>query len=188
MSGDVIDMPGPGRPKVAFRRDPGAPFDDLRKEEFAKARARGGSIRAASNVAGTQYATGLSWEKHPEMKARIREMRSGADDFVGATAGWVIGELKKNVEAARENLQFKASNEALALIYKLVNEDKDAALKITRSLPAHVQGQELQSRVMDAFNAPAPRPKKRLARNAKQVETQEDDRQAVVDTDGEPSP
>lgn len=180
---------GIGRPEgQGFRRDPGGPFDDLRKEEFAKARARGGSIRASSNVAGVQYATGIKWGKHPEMMARIREMRTGADDFVGATTGWVIGELKKNVEQARENLQFKASNEALSLIYKLVTEDKDAALKAVRALPASVQGRELQSRVMDAFNAPTPRPKKKLAaRNVKPVETAEND-SLPIDADGESVP
>lgn len=175
-----------GRPKgQAFRRDPGGPFDDLRKEEFAKARARGGSIRASSNVAGVQYQTALTWEKHPDMMARIREMRAGADDFVGATTGWVIGELKKNVEQAREEKQFKASNEALSLIYKLVTEDKDAALKVTRNLPANVQGTALQNAVMEAFNAPSPRPKKRLPRHDKQLETPDTQ---TVDTDGESVP
>lgn len=147
---------------LSFRRDPAGPFDDLRKEDFAKARAQGGSIRASAALAGVGYDTGIGWQKRPEMMARIRELRSGADTFVGATVGWIIGELKKNVDLARDQNAIKASNEALMLIYRIINEDKESAMKMARALPHTVGGKELQARVMDAFGGapdllPAPR-------------------------------
>lgn len=156
------DEPVNARKVLAFRRDAGCPFDDVRKDEYAKARAKGGTIRAASGVAGIDYATGLSWEKHPEMMARIRELRSGAENFVGATTGWIINELKKNVDLARDQNAIKSSNEALMLIYRIINEDKESAMKMARALPHTVGGRELQSRVMEAFGGapdalPAPR-------------------------------
>lgn len=151
---DERDIPL-GRPEgMVWRRDPGGAFDDFRRDEFAKARAKGGSIRASANVAGVTYTVALKWEKHPEMMARIRELRHGAENFVGATVGWIIAELKRNVDLARDQGAIKASNEALMLIHRLISEDKETSMKMARALPHTVGGQELQRRVMAAFGAP----------------------------------
>lgn len=156
------------RPLLAFRRDPAGPFDDARKDEFAKARAKGGSIRASSTVAGIDYQTGIKWEKHPEMVSRIRELRGGAETFIGVTTAWVIAELAKNVQLARDQNAIKASNEALGLIHKFITEDKDTALKMVRTLPHTVGGKQLQKAVMEAFNGP---PEALPERNVNLLET-----------------
>lgn len=171
--GRSADRPPIGRPKMAFRRDPAGPFDDPRKDDYAKARAKGGSIRAASTHVGIDYKTGIIWEKNPEMMSRVRELRGGAETFVGVTTAWVIAELAKNVELAREHGALKASNEALQLIHKMITEDKEAGLKMARSLPHTVGGRELQKRVMEAFNAP--RERLPAPRDVNLVETGDDE-------------
>jgi hypothetical protein len=179
MTIDVTRPPGQPR-NVAWRRDPGGVFDDLRKEDFAKARAKGGSIRASSNHTGIGYQTGIEWERRPEMLERIRELRQGAEDFVGASTAWVIQQLKINVDAAREQGAFKASNEAIGLIYKIMTEDKEIGLKVARSLPHTVSGQELQARLKESFNTPSPSTPKRKQKPPPLPEP--------IDTDGEDAP
>ncbi len=138
-----------------FRRDPGAPFDDLRVENYVKARAKGGSVLAASTAAGVQKGTGIRWEKEPEVKARIGELRIGAEDFIGVSLAYVFTGLKKNAEQARDNGAFKASNEALFLIYKLMKEDKSSAAQMAAALPpAEAHGAALNRRLRESFSSP----------------------------------
>jgi hypothetical protein len=176
----------PGRSgNVSWRRDPAGPFDDLKREDFARARAKGGSIKASSNVVGIVYTTGIAWERHPAMLERIRELRQGAEDFVGASTAWVIQQLKVNVDAAREQGAYKASNEAISLIYKIMSEDKEIGLKVARSLPHTVSGNELQARLKESFNQPSPSTPRRKQRSAEPLPPPPP---ATIDTEGEDAP
>ena len=147
-------MPRPNGADV-WRRDPGAPFDDAAREDYAKARAKGGTIKACANHVGIGAPTATAWEKHPEMRGRIRELRQGAEDFVGVSVGWVIQELKRNVEEARENGQLKSSNEALKLIYDIVRTDPDIANKMARSLPPTVSTRSIKKQLLASLQADA---------------------------------
>jgi hypothetical protein len=151
----------PGVQPDPFRRDPGAPFDSWEREEYAKARAKGGSLKASATLAGVTPAAVTKWERHPEVKARIRELRDGAETFVGVSTAWVINQLKINVEDAREAGAIKASNEALGMIYKILTEDRNVGHQLARALPPHVTRQELQKRLRESFGDSAPRRRKK---------------------------
>lgn len=135
-----------------FRRDPGGPFDDLKKERYAQARAKGGSIKSSSNTAGCAYPTGMEWEKAPEMDARVKELRQGADTFVGVSVGWILNELKTNVRQAREESQLKSSTEALKLIYEIVSKDPSCAVNAARSIPAGADLKVMKRMLLQSLN------------------------------------
>lgn len=136
-----------------FRRDPGGPFDDFKVESFCRARAKGGNITSSGNAAGISKPTAFSYEKAPEVKARIRELRDGAEDFVGVSVAWILNQLKINVEAAREDGAYKASNEALMISYKIISENKAVAHKMASALPA-LEGKALQRALAESFSQP----------------------------------
>lgn len=136
---------------TTFRRDKGAPFDDHRVETYCKARAKGGNVHAASNAAGVHKQTGIRWEKEPEVKARMSELRLGAEDFIGVSLAYVFTGLKRNAEEARDSGAFKASNEALFLIYKLMKEDKSSAHQMAAALPGNLEGRQLQRALEASF-------------------------------------
>lgn len=138
-----------------FRRDPGAPFDDVPREEYAKSRAKGGAMKVSAAIAGIEPATATKWERHPAMRERIRELRQGAENFVGVSKAWIIQQLKINAEAAREENAYKSSNEALGMIYKIISEDRDVSHQMARALPHDVTPQELQKRLRSQFAKPA---------------------------------
>ncbi len=138
----------------SFRRDPGMPFDDYRVETYCKARAKGGTVLAAAGSAGVHKNTAIKWEREPEVRARQRELREGAEDFIGVSVAWCIHQLKTNCTAAREAGAFKASNEAAILVYKIMREDKAAAHNMAAALPATTQGMDLQKRIRESFRQP----------------------------------
>lgn len=138
-----------------WSRLPAQPFNDVAREEFAKARAKGASPKVACQLAGVSV-TNTRWASDPAMLERVRELREGAENFVGVSKAWIIGQLKKNVEESREQGAYKASNEALTLLYKIVNEDKDIAEQMARALPPDVRTSEIKKRLRDAFAQPKP--------------------------------
>lgn len=131
-----------------FHRDPGAPFDDLKKEKFAQARARGASIKVSSNTADIQYMTGMTWNKNPAMEQRVKELRRGAEDFIGVSVGWILNELKTNAKIAREEGQLKSSNEAFKLIYEIVSKDPTVAMNAARAIPAGASIHDVKRELM----------------------------------------
>lgn len=137
----------------SFRRDPGAPFDEYRIEQYCKARAKGGTVHASGSHAGVSKNTAMKWEREPEVRARQRELRDGAEDFVGVSVAWVINELKQNVSVARQQNAIKASNEALVFIYKIITENKQLAHNMAAALPAPARGQDLQKALRESFRA-----------------------------------
>ncbi len=137
-----------------FRRDAGMPFDDYRVETYCKARAKGGTVLAAAGSAGVHKQTAIRWEREAEVRARQRELREGAEDFIGVSVAWCIQQLKTNCMAAREQGAFKASNEAALLVYKIMREDKSAAHNMAAALPATTQGMDLQKRIRESFRQP----------------------------------
>ena len=144
----------------AFHREPGGAFSSLEREQYAKARARGDTITAASAAAGISSSTGTSFEKHEQMRKRISELRQGAETFIGVSNAWVINQLKRNAEEARDQGAFKASNESIHLIYKIMNENKDVASQMARALPPNVTPKQLKSELTKAFAKPALPPEK----------------------------
>lgn len=165
-------MPQPGRIDP-WRRDQGAAFDDLAREQFAQARAKGNSLKASAAGAGISYSAATQFERDERMRSRVRELRQGADNFVGVSVAWVLGELRKNVEGAREECAFKASNEALGMIYKIISEDKSVASSMARALPADVSRGDLQRMLRESF-----------AKNARSTSKDE----VVVEAEGEDVP
>lgn len=160
-----------------FRRDPGAPFDNWEREAYAKGRAKGGSIKSSATAAGVTPQTARGFEKHPEMRARIRELRDGAEDFVGVSLGYIFAQLKDIAEQAKADGEYKPAIEALSLMNKMLSENKDAAANVARALPPNVQGKELTKRLKDAF-APKALPKEKAAYVAPPV-PREDDEEAA---------
>lgn len=137
-----------------WRRDSGAPFDDLGREQYAQARAKGAGIKAASSAAGVQAATGTTYERHEAMRLRVRELRQGAETYVGVSKAWVLRELQVTIEAARDNGAYKAAIEGLGLIYKIITEDRSIGHEMARTLPPNVTPAELQKRLRESFRAP----------------------------------
>lgn len=160
-----------------FRRDPGAPFDSYEREQYAKARAKGGSITAACQVAGISGPSGTAFEKHPEMRARIRELRDGAEDFVGVSLGYMLGKLKEVIEDAHKAEEFKSAIDGIKVMAQLLEGNSDAAANMARALPPEVQGKALQKRLTDAF-APKKLPKEKAEYVAPPVPAEEDEEAA----------
>ncbi len=136
----------------AWSRVDGMPFDDVAREEYAKARAKGASPKVACQQAGVSAGC-ITWERDARMLARIRELREGAETFVGVSKAWVIGMLRKNAEKAHEEGQLKSSNEALSILYKILSEDRDVGAMMARALPHDVTPSELQRRLKETFAA-----------------------------------
>lgn len=147
-----------GRPADSFSRGKNAPFDKIELEDFAKARAKGGTLKAAAGIAGVSLGTAATWEKHPEVKERMRELRQGVEDFVGVSKAWVLTQLKENALEAREESQFKASNEALKIIYEILNNDREVNTQVARALSPDVSRKELQRRLKESFSQPVKLP------------------------------
>lgn len=123
------------RPAAAWNRAPGQPFEELSRERYAAARAKGQTAKAAAEEAGLVYRTGLEFEKNPDMKRRIQELRQHSETFVGYSVAFILSELKRNAEIAREEKQIKSSNEALMAMYKIISQDPDAVQNAARALP-----------------------------------------------------
>ena len=144
----------PGRVD-AFHREPTGQFTSLEREQYAKARARGANIKEASAEAGVSAVTGTQYEKHDAMRKRISQLRQGAETFIGVSNAWIINQLMRNVDEAREAGAFKASNEGIGMIYKIMNEQKDLAGQMARAMPAEIEGRELKRMLSNAFKKPA---------------------------------
>lgn len=150
MSAAFPEPRAPNRVDV-WRRDPHGPFDDLAREQFAQERAKGRTIKQAAQVSGIALTTASQFAKDERMYERIRELRQGADQFVGVSVAWVLQQLRKNAEEAREVSAFKASNEAIGMIYKIISEDKSVASNMARTLPADVSRSDLQKMLRASF-------------------------------------
>jgi hypothetical protein len=161
-----------------YRRDPGAPFDSLEREQYAKARAKGASVKAASVSAGVSKQMAYELEKHDAIRARIRELRQGAEDYVGFSKAWILQQLKQNAEESRNDGAWKSSNEALGMMYKIMSEDRDVGHQMARALPPDVTPRELQKALRERFNQKPALPKEKAEYVAPS---------APVDTEGEES-
>lgn len=141
-----------------WHREPGDAFPSLERELFAKARARGAPVKVAASDAGVSYQTGVGYERHEAMRKRISELRQGAEDFVGVSKAWIVAQLKRNADEAREEKAFKSSNEALHLIYKIISEDRDLSANMARALPHTVSPAELKAKLKESFKQPGALP------------------------------
>lgn len=141
-----------------WHRDSGDAFPSLERELFAKARARGATVKVAASDAGIAYQTGVTYERHEAMRKRVAELRQGAEDFVGVSKAWIVAQLKRNADEAREEKAFKSSNEALMMIYKMISEDKDLTAGMARALPHTVSPQELKAKLKESFRQPSALP------------------------------
>lgn len=144
----------PGRVD-AFHREVGGAFSAHEKEQYAKARARGDNIKSAAAAAGITAVTATSYEKNEAMRKRISQLRQGAETFIGVSNAWIINQLMRNAEEARGEGAFKASNEAIGMIYKIMNEQRDLASQMARALPSDIEGRELKKMLSSAFKKPA---------------------------------
>lgn len=149
-------MTRPARPDP-WRRDPNAAFDSLEREQYAQARAKGHSIKSASAAAGVTPPTGTTYERHDAMRLRIRELRQGAETYVGVSKAWVLRELQQTIEAARDDGAYKAAIEGLALVFKIISEDRSIGHEMARALPHDVTPEELQKRLRASFRSPTRR-------------------------------
>jgi hypothetical protein len=108
-----------------FETLPSGAFEDSRKERFAEAVASGMPVSKASAHVEVRRETGYLWAKHPRMLSRIDVLRSNDLKYKQVSVSLVVTQLARNVELATEAGQFKASNEALAMLYKILKADKD---------------------------------------------------------------
>jgi len=138
-----------------FRREPGGPFDSLERERFAVARAKGMAIKASATEAGVSATAGYAFERHDAMRLRVRELRAGAETYVGVSMGWLLTQLKRNALKARKAGAFKASNEALSLIAKIVQRQPELTKDQARSLPPDVTHEDVHTALTRRFHARA---------------------------------
>lgn len=136
-----------------FRRDPGGPYDSLERERYAQARAKGASIKSASTEAGVSPNVGYTYERHDSMRLRIRELRAGAETYVGVSKGWLLNQLRINARKARKAGSYKASNDALGLIAKIVMRDPSLADETPRALSPDVTPKDLHQTLTSRFHA-----------------------------------
>ncbi len=142
-----------------WERERGQPFDDLAREQYAEARAKGGTIKASATETGVSYRDAIAWDKHPEMLQRVRELRQRTTTFIDVSVGWVLNELKKNAEIAREENQLKSSNEALKLIYDILRTDPSVAAGMARQLPPTMSTRAIKQQLLKSLKGePAPEP------------------------------
>lgn len=159
----------------AFHRDPGGPFTDLARENYAKARARGDNIKAASASAGIAPVTGTQFEKNPEMRKRISELRQGAETYIGVSKAWIVQKTKELHEKASDEGHYKSALEALQFIHKIISDDKDVGHMMARALPHTVSDTDLKRALKATFT-----PKKLTQKQQAYVVPE-----APIDTDGD---
>jgi hypothetical protein len=121
-------------PAKAHTRRPLSPFDDPRLEDYCRARAAGQSPSAAATHAGYGKGHGPKLAVDPDVMERVRELRDGSNTLVTVSVGYIVQQLRKNAEEARDAGQFKPSNDALGLLYEIITKNKD--LGQTMNLPA----------------------------------------------------
>ncbi len=138
-----------------FHREDKAPFSDLTREAYAKCRARGETIKASCASAGITVQTGTVYEKHPEMRKRISELRAGAETYVGVSTAWCMRQVQQIMEEAREAGQYKVALESAQFIYKVVTEDKGVGQQMARALSPDVTAKDLKKLLKQEFAQPA---------------------------------
>lgn len=144
-----------------FSRD-GNGFMDPKKETFAQAWAKTGLLVRACEAADITISTGAKWRGTAEMVARIKELRAGAQTFVGASKATIANMLRDNAENAAAQGKFKESNESLGMLYKLMSTDadmKDAADAASPESVADMTPDQLEEHRRKVFNIralPAP--------------------------------
>ena len=173
-------MSKPAKKVSGFSRD-GAGFMDPKKEAFAQGWAKTGLLVRACEAADIVISTGAKWRGTPEMVTRIRELRAGAQTFVGASKATIANMLRENAENAAAQGKFKESNEALEMLYGMMSKDpdmKDGAEQASGGVSADMTPAELEEHRKKVFNIralPAPR-----ERELVELEPDEDDDEVPV--------
>ncbi len=113
--------------KYPLTRRPGDAFDCYQVERFVQERAAGHSVPVSADRAGVSRSTGLSFEAEEAVRERLRELRAGTQTTCTVSLAWICEQLKKNAVDSREGEEpnFKASNEALKLLYEIVTDPKN---------------------------------------------------------------
>ncbi len=138
----------------AFHREPHGPFTDLSREQYAKARAQGQSIKDASASAGVSAATGTKYEQHDAMLKRISELRQGAEGYIGGSAAWCGSQVQQIIEEARAAEQYKVALEGVAFVHKVINGDRGVnPANMARALPPDVSPKQLKQMLERTFPA-----------------------------------
>jgi hypothetical protein len=105
------------------QRLPGQPLSDTASEAYARLRASGETCREAAELSGLRDHMRL--EKSPDFRVRVQELRGEIEEQPKLSLQWLVGQLMKNVEGARNAEQFKASTEALKHLHDLYRDNKD---------------------------------------------------------------
>ena len=105
---------------------PDGSFNDPQKEKFAMHLGGGKTIAEASRLVGITGKTGLLWAKNPDMKERKRILRAqpGISQTFSVSIAMIVAELHRNAMEARAAEQFKASNDALQMMYTIAKQEK----------------------------------------------------------------
>lgn len=104
-------------------RSPDGAFLDATLEMYARCRAGGQTIIAASEAAGISRKTGQALEQDSDVKARVLELRGDTQEFTGITLAGIMQRLVRNADDAHERGDIKASNDALKQLTDLVKQD-----------------------------------------------------------------
>jgi chromosome condensin MukBEF ATPase and DNA-binding subunit MukB len=149
---------GAGEGNEQFNRRPGEPFEDRRVELYAQNRAAGRSVRQSADAAGVGTTRAATWERSPEVHARIGEFATAQQVVVTASPAWVVEQLKQNAIKAQDEGKYKDSTDALELLYKILKTDPDVIAGVARALPVNKPPtpEELTKRLSAASGAPQP--------------------------------
>lgn len=159
---------------VSTTRRAGQAFDAFEAEQYAQARASGQTIGVSATSAGVGLAAAKTLEKDPEVRSRIAELREGSKTITTVSPAWILEQLKINALESREGREYttinkageqvevtsapnyKASNEALQMMYEIIKTDDSILNGLGGGLPAGSKAmmQEIQKRL----SAPAPQP------------------------------
>jgi hypothetical protein len=123
MSDKVSD---PNSYNQTWTRGADGSFNDIKKEKFATFLAGGKTMAEAARLIGLTEVTGRLWAKNDDMKDRKRILRATpaiSQTFVVSIA-MIVSELHRNAQLAREENQFKASNDALLAMYEIAKNEK----------------------------------------------------------------
>lgn len=108
------------------KRTPGQPLANAKAEAYAQLRAGGMPAREAGEELGLRESgTYMRFERSPEHRARVAELKAQEEAPLKLSPEWLAGELHTNVVSARSAGQFKASTEALVRLADLYRDYKD---------------------------------------------------------------
>lgn len=127
-------------------------------EQYAACRASGQTIGVSATSAGIGSTAAKTLEKSPAVRDRISELREGSKTTSTVSAAWILEQLRVNALEAREGRayttvdrqgnpvevtsppNYKASTDALELMYQIITTNEGVLNGIGTNLPRDEKG------------------------------------------------